>query len=224
MSIVAGALASSAAIALGVPVDPEAQEARQWLVDELSKPEYRAAQPTWFDLLASAISDWLSSLTTGAGGGPPGIGTLIVVLLVAVVLVVAFLVFGLPRLNRRSTVGGVLFGDDDDRDAAAMRASAQLAAANGDYSLAVAESFRAIARGLVERTVLTTMPGTTAHDFALRAAGAFPASAASLASAAAAFDDVRYLGGKGSREQYERVAALDAELRTARAVLEPVRS
>jgi hypothetical protein len=222
VSAVAGALASVAALAAHVPIDPDSQEARQWLVDELSKPEYRAAQPTWFDLLASAISDWLSSLTTSAGGGPPGIGTLVVVLIVAILLVVAFLVFGLPRLNRRSTVGGVLFGDDDTRDAAAMRAAARLAAADGEYSRAIAEMFRAIARGLAERTVVSTMPGTTAHDFALRAAGAFPASAAPLAEAASAFDDVRYLGRDGSREQYERVAALEAELRTARPILEPV--
>jgi hypothetical protein len=219
--VVTRALLASASIS-GVPVDPDAAEARQWLVDELTKPEYRAAQPTWFDLLASAISDWLNSLTVGAGGGPPGIGTLIVVLIVAVVLVVAFLVFGLPRLNRRSAVGGSLFGDDDRRDSAAIRAAAQLAAAQQDYSLAVAEMFRAIARGLAERTVLSTMPGTTAHDFAMRAARAFPDSAESLAAAASAFDDVRYLGGEGSREQYELVAALDAQLRAARPVLAAV--
>jgi hypothetical protein len=215
------ALAAGRALA-SVPLDPDAEEARRLLLDELSKPDYRAAQPTWFDLLASAIADWLGSLTLGAAGGPPGIGTLIVVLLVAAVVVVAFLLFGLPRLNRRSTVSGSLFGDDDMRDAAAIRASAQQAAARGDHSLAITEMFRALARGLAERTVLTTSPGTTAHDFAVRAGRAFPASAADLATAAATFDDVRYLDREGTSAQYEQVAALERELRAARPVLEPV--
>jgi hypothetical protein len=222
VSATAAVLARFVAVPAGVPVDPDAEEARQWLVDELSKPEYRAAEPTWFDRLAKAVVDWITSLTTGAGGGPPGIGALIVVLLVTVIVVVAFLLFGLPRLNRRSGVTGSLFGDDDQRDAAAIRAAAQLAASRGDYSLGVAEMFRAIARGLVERTVLNTMPGTTAHDFALRAAAAFPAAATALATAASAFDDVRYLGRDGTREQYEQVAALERELRASRASLEPV--
>ena len=40
-----------------VPVDPEPPEARQWLVDELSKPQYQAAKPTLFDQIAKAISE-----------------------------------------------------------------------------------------------------------------------------------------------------------------------
>jgi hypothetical protein len=218
------ALAVIHTLLAGVPVDPDAEEARRWIVDELSKPDYRAAQPTWFDLLAAAIGDWLASLTLGAGDGPPGIGALIVVLIVVAVLVIAFLLFGLPRLNRRSTMGGGLFGDDDRRDASAIRAAAQLAASQGDHSLAITEMFRAIARGLAERTVLSTTPGTTAHEFAVRAGRAFPASSDALADAAAVFDDVRYLDREGTREQYERVSALERELRSARPVLEPVRA
>jgi hypothetical protein len=215
-------LASAVARALGVPVDPDADEARQWVLDELAKPEYREAQPTWFDLLAGAIRDWFASLSFGAAGGPPGIGALIVVLVVVVVLVIAFLVFGAPRLNRKSTVAGSLFGDDDDRDAAAIRRAAEEAARAGDYTLAVAESFRAIARGLAERTVLTTTPGTTAHDFSVRAAAAFPAFDERLADAAAVFDDVRYLGGTGDRAQYDSVAALERDLRSATPLLETI--
>lgn len=208
----------------GVPVDPDAQQARDWLVDELSKADYRAAQPTWFDRLSSAIFEWLQSLTVGAAGGPPGIGVLIVVLVIAVILVIAFLVFGLPRLNRRSGVTGSLFGDDDARDSAAMRRAADAAAANGDFALAIAEIFRSTARGLAERTVLTTSPGTTAHDFAVRAAAAFPEVGSALGDAATAFDEVRYLGRAGSREQYDAMAALELSLRTARPILEAVGS
>jgi hypothetical protein len=119
-------------------------------------------------------------------------------------------------------VTGSLFGDDDDRDAATMRAAASAAAARGDHTLAIAELYRAIARDLAERTVLTVSPGTTAHGFAARAGRAFPACAADLESASTAFDGVRYLDAVGTREQYEQVVALDATIRATRPTLEPV--
>jgi hypothetical protein len=201
-------------LAASVPVDPDAAEARQWLLDELTGADYRAAQPTWFDRLSGAIGDWLNSLRFETADGS-GLGGLIVVLVVAVALVVAFLVFGLPRLNRRSSVTGSLFGDDDDRDSAAIRRAGEAAAARGDYALAIAEMYRAIARGLAERTVLSTTPGTTAHSFALRAGASFPGFAADLAAAAADFDDVRYLGQPGGRDRYTAVADLELGLRSA---------
>jgi hypothetical protein len=205
-----------------VPVDPDADEARQWVVDELTGSDYQAAQPIWFDQLSAAVGDWFASLNIGSANGPPGLGALIVILLVVAVLVVAFLIFGLPRLNRRSTVTGSLFGENDDRDAAAMRRAAELAASQNDFALAVAEAFRAIARGLAERTVLTISPGTTAHDFSVRAAASFPAFDERLADAATAFDDVRYLGGTGTREQYEAVASLESALRATSPLLETI--
>ena len=200
-----------------VPVDPDADEARDLLVQELAKQEYQAAKPTWFDQFIRSFTEWLDNLTVGeSSGGPPVSGILVLVIVIIVVLVIAFLIFGLPRLNRRSTVTGSLFGDDDARTAAQIRAAGEAAAARGDYTLAVAEMYRSIARGLAERTVLTTSPGTTAHDFARRAGVAFPTHASELASSAIAFDDVRYLGGEGTREQYEMVEKLERKLRSAK--------
>jgi hypothetical protein len=199
-----------------VPVDPEPPEARDWLIDELAKPVYQAAQPTLFDRIAKAISDWLGSLQFGEVEGPPALGLGVIVAGIVIALVVAFLIFGLPRFNRRSRVTGALFGDDDARTAERMRRDAEAAAARGDWSLAIAELFRAIARGLAERTVVTTSPGTTARDFAGRAGAAFPDHTGSLTDAAAAFDDVRYLGRPGTAEQYAQIAALETALRSAK--------
>jgi len=201
-----------------VPVDPDAPEAQEWLKDELAKPPYVEAQPSWFDRLAGAIVDWFQSLELGGAQGPPALGSLIIIVVVAVALVILFLVFGLPRLNRRSRVTGSLFGDDDARTAAAMRKDAEAAARANDFALAIAEMFRAIARGLAERTILTTSPGTTAHDFARRAGRLFPDQSIELDGASIAFDDVRYLGREGTPEQYASVAALEQSLRTAKPV------
>lgn len=203
-----------------VPVDPLPPEAREWILGELSKPPYQAAQPTLFDRIAKAIADWFASLQFGSTEGPPTVGIAVIVTLVIVGLVVAFLIFGVPRLNRRSSVAGSLFGDDDARTAARIRSDAAAAASRGDFETAIEEMFRSIARGLAERSIVTTTPGTTARGFAGRAGLAFPAQAQQLVASAAAFDDVRYLSRPGTEAAYLAVATLEADLRAAKPVLE----
>ncbi len=215
-------LAAVAAVVLpvDVPVDPDGPEARRWLLDELSKPAYQAAKPSWFDQLVKQIEDWINSLINGLGSVQiPGIGNLlgiVAVAIVAVLLVVAFLVFGLPRISRRSSAGA-LFAEHDARDAATMRRDAERAAASGDYTAAIAELFRALARGLDERTLVSTFPGSTASDLAARAGAVFPDAASRLHDASTSFDGVRYLGASGTITEWERLVALERELRTARA-------
>lgn len=212
------AVALPAAVA-DVPVEPGADEAREWMIGELSKAPYQAAQPTWFDLLSQAIGDWFASLRVPDGSGLGGLIPLIGVVIVVVVLVVVFLVYGRPRLNRRSRaeIGG-LFGTDDTRSAAELRASAARAAAAGDYTVAVEEAFRGLARGLTERTIVTTSPGTTAQDFSRRAGTSFPAARGELADGAALFDGVRYLDRPADRAGYDRIVGLDRRLQTERPV------
>lgn len=197
-----------------VPVDPGPDDARDWLLNELSKPQYQAAKPTLFDRIAQSVWDWLTSLTIGGVQGPPAFGLLIIVIVVVVAVVLGILIFGLPRFGRRSRVVGALFGDEDDRTAADLRRASRAAAAREDWAEAIAEGFRAIARELAERDVLHTTPGTTATGFARRAAALDPTLTDAFTAAAGAFDDVRYLERPGTREQYETIVALDARART----------
>lgn len=206
------------------PLDPDREEARRLLEDELAKARYQetpgAETPEWLRELYRAFQRMLESLG-GDGTAPAWIGVLVIVGIA--VIVVAFLVFGVPRLRARSAVAGAddaLFEADDHRDAAAMRRDADAAARAGRYGEAIAERFRAIARGLHERTLVTTVPGSTAHDVARRAAAPLPEHAADLERAAHDFDAVRYLGDAGDRERYERIAALDAAVQRTRPQLE----
>ncbi|MGN6744102.1 MAG: DUF4129 domain-containing protein [Amnibacterium sp.] len=205
---------------MAVPVHPGGDQARQWLLQELAKAPYQAARPTPFDIVSQAILQWFQSLFTSKTSVAPPVLLVAALVVVAAVVVVALVLFGVPRLNRRSRIAGSLFGDDDRRAADELRRSAAAALAAGDWSTAVLERFRGLARGLDERTVLTVFPGTTAAGFAARAARAFPGEQAALAAAAADFDAVRYAGRPATREQAEAVAALDDRLVAARPVLE----
>jgi hypothetical protein len=204
------------------PLDPSADEARRLLIRELSAPEYAAAQPTLLDRIAGAIRDWFESLTFGGLSGPPALGVVVVLGIVVVALVLAFFLFGMPRLQQRSRVSGELFGVNDARSSDELRAAAEELASRSDYAGATAEMYRAIARGLSERAVLTTTPGTTAHDFAARAAAGFPDFRDQLAQAATTFDEVRYLGRAGSAEAFTATADLERSLRATQPRLDTV--
>lgn len=200
-----------------VPVDPDAPDARKLLIDELAKPEYAAARPTLIDRIAQAIQDWLDSFRAPEDGSVPDLFPLVVTVLIVGLIVAAFIVFGRPRLQRKSRAAGALFSDSlDARSAAELRASAHAAAASGDFVVAIEEMFRAVARQLAERTVVSVTPGTTAQEFAARAGRAFPDHVDRFASGARAFDGVRYLDRPGTREAFDEVAALDRDISAAR--------
>ena len=194
------------------PLDPDPDEARGLLLRELTGRDYVAAQPTWLDRAADAFWSWLNGIRFGGVEGAPAVALVVLLVVVVVALVVVLAVYGVPRLNRRSARGPELFGEGDDRDADRLRRAAAAAAASGDLVLAVTESFRALARALVERDVLATTPGTTARTVGDRAGRRFPELADRLAAAAASFDGVRYLDRPGTEAAWREIVELDAEL------------
>jgi hypothetical protein len=203
---------------LAAPIDPDAGAARRWLLQELAKAEYQRAQPNWFDRLAADINDWLSNLTLTSNGVTQTPILIVVVLVVLAAIVAAVLVFGPARRNVASSTRS-LFTEDDQRSSSEMRGAATTAANRGDYSTAVLELFRCIARGLAERGVVTTTPGTTANDFARQAGAAFVDSATDLIGAATTFDRVRYLGAEGTSDDYSTLSALERSLAARQPVL-----
>lgn len=195
-----------------LPIHPDAATARQWLITELSKPEYQAAKPNWFDRATKAFWDWLNSLIVAGDGGWPPLLIILVVVIVVGALAAAFWIFGMPRLNRRAGRSDALFAADDHRNADALRLAATAAAAGQDWSLAIEEAFRALAASLADRTVIAVHPGTTAREVAAIAGRAFGETADRLGRAAAAFDGVRYLGAAGDKANYVEIRELDAAL------------
>lgn len=204
---------------LDPPLDPTSPEARTWLEDELSKGIYRDDRS-----LLERLWDWLNELLSSTGSGTLP-GWLIAVAIGIALAVLALVVARSVRAERRMTgpaTQGVL--DGPTRTAAEHRAAAARALAAGDHATAVVESYRAIARSAVERTLLDDLPGRTAHEVAIALEPAFPASADRLRTAADTFDAVLYGRRAAAAEAARDLVALDTTLATTRPVLPEVPS
>lgn len=181
-----------------VPVVPDADQARQWLHQELTDPVYRERES-----LLQRFWDWLSDLfgavPIGGAGGPWWL--LGILVLVAVIALIALKVAGPVRRGaQRRTASARVLADDDLRDAEDLRAAANAAAHAGDWATAVAERFRAIVRALEDRAVLDERPGRTAREAADTAAVRLPDHAEGLRWASGLFDGVVY-GHHDAHEQ-----------------------
>lgn len=202
-----------------VPVTPSPEQAHQWAVDELSKDVYNQRESLW-EMFTRWLSERFNSLQ-GIGSNDSRLITIVVVaVLIAVVIAILFAVRRAGRLSsavgsRRGSTEVLL---DDARSAADMRSAAQVAAASGNFSLAVVERFRAIARSLEDRTILEERPGRTAREVCFDATPRLPQFADDLRWAADLFDVVCYSEADADRNQYERMVLLDDAIAAARPV------
>lgn len=198
------------------PLDPSDAGARRWLVDELSKAQYRAAQPSWFDELSLRVEQWFGSLFGRPAGTGSGVWLAVAgVVVLAAIVAVAIRVYGMPHRGVRRALAADAAISDPSRSPAQLRAAAERAAAAGEWSLAIIELFRSVAATLDARGIIALSPGTTAHGAASAAARAFPDSADALRHAADAFDAARYLDHPADPSDYGRLRALDEWVRSA---------
>lgn len=201
-------------------LDPEREPARQLLLDELARPEYAAAQPTWWDMLMMAIGQFIMSFLAGITPGDTTWLTVVIIVVVAVLIIIGLLIWGLPRSRRRLYEPPTsLFDADDRRSVEELRRDADAHERAGRFSEAVLDRFRALARALDDRTAIVLQPGTTAPAIGRRAAEAFPAEAANLHMAANLFDRVRYLDASATAVDARALAALDERIQNSSPVL-----
>ena len=215
-------LSSVLVVLASTPLIPDGDGARELAEKELAKPEYQAAKPTLIDQWARAVVDFLIQLFTPQRAVDLGpwaaivIGAVLVAALIAVLLI-----WGRPRRSRSRASGAVLLGAADDRSAAELRADAERAARAEDWAEAIVLRYRAVARSLIERDLISPAPGATAQTIAREAVVPFPGEGEALHDAAVAFDDVRYLGHAGSAGLYRALAQTDDRLRALRPALLP---
>ncbi|AXH97726.1 DUF4129 domain-containing protein [Ornithinimicrobium avium] len=202
---------------IGVPVDPDREEARRLLEEELSGPGYELHE----SFVARAwrwVADHLPALDL-----PARLPSWAAWAVLAGVLLVALAVVLFAARDRwrrpgpgRAAGGAVL--DGAGLPAAAYRRRAADAAAAGNHADALLDAYRAVAAGAVERALLDGRPGRTAHEVAVDLAQVFPQEAFALARAADRFDAVRYGAAAVGAEEASRVVELDRRLVAARPV------
>lgn len=209
-----------AAVAAVFPLLPDPDQAREWAERELDDPVYRAAEPTIIDRVSQAVASFIGDLLTPSGDADWGPSALVVLaVLLAAGVVVGLLIWGRPRgVVRAAPAARALFDGDDGRSADELRRDAADAAARASWDAAIVLRFRALARGLFERGLVDPPPGATARAFARAAGAALPAFAVAMDTAAASFDDVRYLRRPGTADGYRAIAELDDAAVRARAL------
>lgn len=189
---------------------PDGDEYRSRAEEELSKQQYQAAKPTWFDRFIEGIVNGINDLFTASGASSvaPFATTVIIVVIIAA-LVVALLVWGRPRASRALRRHSDLLGERDDRSAAQLRAEAERSAKAQDWDAAVILRFRALARSLLERDLIAPAPGATAQAIAREAGVVLPSLRERLHDGAVAFDAVRYLRTPADEDEYRTLSATD---------------
>jgi hypothetical protein len=195
---------------IGIPVQPDQGQARDWAVQELSRREYQDARP---GLIERAFRWFLDALDQASfGGAPPTLGLVIIVILVA--LVVAYAIRRSGGLHRTARLRANEVLPTTGTTAADHRAAADRHAQAQEWDQAVVEQFRAVARELEEQVLLSPQPGRTALEVARDGGAARPDLSAGLLAAAQAFDEVSYGHLTVGRVAYLAVRELDGQLQT----------
>jgi hypothetical protein len=196
---------------------PGRDGARDAAQHELSRRQYREAQPPWTERLITWLWDKLNELLARASDNVPGGGLGLLVLVLLVGLLIAVVVVRL-RPSTRRTQPPLLFGGGAELSAAGHRELAERAAARGDYAEAVRERLRAVVRELEGRGVVEPRPGRTADEVAVEAGRVVPSLAQPLQDGARLFDEVWYGGRSADSSTYAVLVALDERVREARVV------
>ena len=192
------------------PVLPGADEARRWAAEELAKPEYRDAAPSWLDTLWRNFLDWLQSLD-GSSGDAASVPSPVIALVIAAIIAAAILL-ARPRLNARARKTRDVFASEPAMSATDYRNRAEAAAAAGKWGDAVVDRFRAVVRSAEVRTILDPRPGRTADEAARALSVPFNAESGRLLLAAAVFDGIRYGNRAAGRADYQEMVGLDSAL------------
>lgn len=165
-------------------------------------------QPSILERIGRAISDAVSSVIQGVGGGP-----ILVLLALIVGLVLALVVRRLMSSSRQGApveAPEALHGVSDDPDV--EWAAAYAAAAAGEYREAIRRGFRSALLALALRGRLRVNPAWTTRELLGRASSDSQLMGL-LAAAAAEFDRAWYSGAAVDADDWERTRAQCAAIR-----------
>ncbi len=192
-------------------IDIDRAAAHQAAQRELAKPIY--PRPS----ASRRFHDWVNELLSRlmqTGESIPGGWFSVVVLLILLAVAVAVAIRVARRTLRTSRGAASSLFDGRQLSAAQHRATAEHAAAQGDWAAAVRHRLRAVARALEEGGVLDPVPGRTAGELAQDAGNHLPSLVTQFFEAATVFNDVTYGEEPATDSGYRVIAGLDDQLRS----------
>ena len=191
------------------PPAPDADQAREWVNQELSKPEY-GTQLTWLTRTFRSIIQWFFKIFSTPGSPDSLRGFLILGIIVIVLIVLGVVVWRNPIVRRARS--SVVF--EEDTSLANAQEQAEQARHRGDWAQAYIWTFRTLVVAMAQREICSAGPGVTAHE-ASRAICAKLGFSAELGRAALEFDQIRYGKGVPDAADVDQLTALSVLLQTA---------
>ncbi|GAB04240.1 DUF4129 domain-containing protein [Gordonia amarae] len=201
------------AVILAAGPNPDNDEARQWLRDELDKARYQESKPGLVERISDWISDRINSFTDAISGSSPHLPNFVVVLVIlAIIGGIAYAMRFVRRTRRVRTAPDPGALGPSTRSAAELRSMAEHALSDGNHDEVVHLIMRAIAARARERTLLPGEATMTAHEVSTALARHFPAQAAETSWLAGVFDGVVYGSAHAGPDDARRAVDLERTL------------
>ena len=182
-----------------IPLTPDQGEARDWLLEELSKGVYGEISGPIVSFVSDLIDGFFRLLSWRGEGTPPISLILTILAIIAIAALIVVLILHPIRLAKRRSRS--VF--EEETSAPQVRASFDEAVASQDWNLAYVWAYRLMVLGLDDHDVVSSTPGLTAREAADAATRVAPGLAPQLSTYAETFDKVRYGHSTITREEVD---------------------
>lgn len=182
-----------------IPLTPDQGEARDWLLEELSKGVYGEISGPIVSFVSDLIDGFFRLLSWRGEGTPPISLILTILAIIAIAALIVVLILHPIRLAKRRSRS--VF--EEETSAPQVRASFDEAVASQDWNLAYVWAYRLMVLGLDDHDVVSSTPGLTAREAADAATHVAPGLAPQLSTYAETFDKVRYGHSTITREEVD---------------------
>lgn len=182
-----------------IPLTPDQGEARDWLLEELSKGVYGEISGPIVSFVSDLIDGFFHLLSWRGEGTPPISLILTILAIIAIAALIVVLILHPIRLAKRRSVS--VF--EEETSTPQVRASFDEAVASQDWNLAYVWAYRLMVLGLDDHDVVSSTPGLTAREAADAATRVAPGLAPQLSTYAETFDKVRYGHSTITREEVD---------------------
>ena len=182
-----------------IPLTPDQGEARDWLLEELSKGVYGEISGPIVSFVSDLIDGFFHLLSWRGEGTPPISLILTILAIIAIAALIVVLILHPIRLAKRRSRS--VF--EEETSTPQVRASFDEAVASQDWNLAYVWAYRLMVLGLDDHDVVSSTPGLTAREAADAATRVAPGLAPQLSTYAETFDKVRYGHSTITREEVD---------------------